>query len=153
MNYFGTKIGAKMSKQLLVVMDADGIIAQAQPNDTHHEKALQISSSLISQNARLIYPATAIAEAATHMQRALNSTASAYGTMLEMTDPQTEVAEINQRILTTALKYFSPTTSKQNTPFDCIVAAVAEENNADAIFSFDKFYKAKGFKLASELEK
>ena len=47
--------------------------------------------------------------------------------------------------------YFNPDTSKKNTLFDCTVAAVAEEYKADAIFSFDKFYKSKGFKLASEL--
>jgi len=49
------------------------------------------------------------------------------------------------------MQYFSSTTSKKNTLFDCIVAVTAEENKADAIFSFDKFYKRKGFKLASEI--
>lgn len=42
--------------------------------------------------------------------------------------------------------------SKHATLFDGIVAAVAEKYQADAIFSFDKFYKRKGFKLASELK-
>lgn len=68
-----------------------------------------------------------------------------------MTDPSIQVVEVNQQMLTTALKYFSPSASKKNTLFDCIVAAVVEEHQADAIFSFDKFYKKEGFKLASEL--
>lgn len=70
-----------------------------------------------------------------------------------MGSPEVEVAEINKQTLIHALNYFSPITSKKNTLFDCIVAAVAEEYKADAIFSFDKFYKKKGFKLASELTK
>ncbi len=41
--------------------------------------------------------------------------------------------------------------SKHNTLFDAVVAATAKKYQADAIFSFDKFYKKQGFKLASEL--
>lgn len=74
-----------------------------------------------------------------------------YGTAVTFTEPGIQVVEVNQETIKTAIKYFSPTTSKKNTLFDCIVAGVAEENKADAIFSFDKFYKSKGFKLASEL--
>ena len=97
-----------------------------------------------------IYPSTAIAESNAYMQRVLNSTASAYGTAVIFTSPGVQVAEVNGETLKHALKYFSHTASKKNTLFDCIVAAIAEDNNADAIFSFDRFYKRKGFKLASE---
>ena len=110
-----------------------------------------ISESLANMNAQVIYPATAIVEANAYMQRVLNSTASAYGTAVVFTDPNVQVAEINQETIKNAMQYFSPTTSKKNTLFDCIVAAVANDNKADAIFSFDKFYKSKGFKLASDL--
>ena len=140
-----------MSKQPVVIVDADAIIAQTKLDDIHHEEATKISKNLIEMNAQILYPVTAIAEAATHMQRVLNSTASAYGTAQLMTDPLAQVTEVNQKTLITALKYFSPTTSKKNTLFDCIVCSVAENYKADAIFSFDKFYKKKGFKLASEL--
>ncbi|MEK7521438.1 MAG: PIN domain-containing protein [Patescibacteria group bacterium] len=140
-----------MSNQVVVVADADAIIAQSQQDDANHKKAQEVSTRLVELNARVIYATTTIAEAATHMQRVLNNTASAYGTALEATTASMEVAEVNQQTLTTALRYFSPTTSKKNTFFDCIVAAVAEEKQADAIFSFDKFYTKKGFKLASEL--
>lgn len=134
-----------------VVVDADAIIAQANPSDQHHQTAVIISGSLANMNAQVIYPATAIAEANAYMQRVLNSTASAYGTAVIFTDPNVQVAEVNQETLKNAIQYFSPTTSKKNTLFDCIVAAVADNSKADAIFSFDKFYKSKGFKLASEL--
>jgi len=150
MSIYGEKIGVKMSK-LLIVGDADAIIAQTDPQDVHHQKATTVSGVLKNKDAQIIYPVTAVLEAATHMQRVLNSTASAYETAVVFSNPNIQIAEVNQDTLKNALNYFSPKTSKKNTLFDCIVAAVAEENKADAIFSFDKFYKTKSFKLASEL--
>lgn len=139
------------NKQLKIIVDADAIIAQANPNDLHHQTAVLVSQYLANTNAQVIYPATAIAESNAYMQRVLNSAASAYGTAVVFTDPNVQVAEVNQETLRNALRFFSPTTSKKNTLFDCTVAAIAEEHKADAIFSFDKFYKSKGFVLASEL--
>ena len=135
----------------LVVGDADAIIAQANSNDSNHQEAMRVTLALIGSQIKVIYPVTAVVEAITHIQRVLNSGATAYGTTSLMIDPAVEVVEVNKQVLANAIKYFSPTTSKKNTLFDCIVAAVAEDNNADAIFSFDVFYKKNGFKLASEL--
>lgn len=149
MNICGGKIGVRVNR-LIVIGDADAIIAQTDPDDVHHQKATVISDTLKSKDVQVIYPVTAILEAATHMQRVLNSTASAYGTAVLFSNPNIQVVEVNQDTLKGAIKYFDPT-SKKNTLFDCIVGAVAEEHQADAIFSFDKFYKKKGFKLASEL--
>ena len=140
-NICGVRSGIKMNNPLKVIVDADAIIAQVDPNDAHHETATRISAALVNINAHVIYPVTAIAESNAYMQRVLNSTASAYGTAVIFTDPNVQVAEVNQQTIKNALHYFSPKTSKKNTLFDCIVAAVAQENNADAIFSFDGFYK------------
>lgn len=141
-----------MNKPPVVIVDADAIIAQTNPEDIHHQKASVVSQNLIEMNAQVIYPSTAVAEAATHMQRVLNSTASAYGTAQLMAEADAQVAEVNKQTIAAALKYFSPKTSKKNTLFDCIVAAVAQEHKADAIFSFDNFYVKKGFKLAEDLK-
>lgn len=138
-------------KSSLVVGDADAIIAQANSEDSNHGEAVRIAQEFVSSQVRVIYPVTAVIEAVTHIQRALSSGATAFGAAQLMIDPAVEVVEVNKQVLTSAVKYFSPTTSKKNTLFDCVVAATAEEYNADAIFSFDKFYKSKGFKLASEL--
>lgn len=135
----------------LVVGDADAIIAQANPEDLKHSEAMKIAQNLVDSHVNVIYPATAIAEAVTHIQRALNSGTTAFGTAQLMNDSSVQVIEVNKQTLINAQKYFSPTTSKKNTLFDCIVAAVAEEYKADAIFSFDHFYKTKGFKLAEDL--
>lgn len=140
-----------MSKQLLLVIDADAIIAQTNPDDALHVITQEISSKLVSLNARIIYPTTTLAEASAHIQRVLKDSATAFDVARTVRNPVFEIAEVNQETLLRALTYFSPTTSKKNTLFDCIVAAVAEDYDADAIFSFDKFYESKGFKLASEL--
>jgi len=150
---YGLMTAAIMNKPPKVIVDADAIIAQANPYDMHHKTAGTISEALIKMNAQVIYPSTAIVESNAFIQRPLNSSASAYGTAVIFTNPNVQVAEVNQQTLKTALKYFSPTTSKKNTLFDCIVAAVADEQKADAIFSFDNFYRKKGFKLASEIVK
>jgi len=140
-----------MSKPPLVVVDADAIVAQASPADNLHIKAVKIAKNLAQINAQVLYPATAITEAITHIQRVLGSGAVAYAIAIAFTDPNINVVEINQNTLKHAAQFFSPTTSKKNTFYDCIVAAVAEEYKAGAVFSFDNFYKKKGLKLAYEL--
>src|SRR3989344_8437857 len=140
-----------MNKGLTVVMDADGIIAQHNPDDIHHREALRITKNLAENNAHVVYPATTIVEAATHIQRVLNSTVSAYGTTQVLVESGVEVAQIDIDTLSKALNYFSPKTGKNNTLFDYVVMAVADEYKADALFSFDKVYKSKGYKLASDL--
>src|SRR3989344_4584116 len=136
MSICGVKIGTKMNKPPTVVVDADAIIAQADPNDKHHLTAIKISEFLANTKAQVVYPVTAIT----------------YGTAVIFTDPSVQVAEVNQEVIKSALKYFNPKTSKKNTLFDCIIAAIAKEKQADAIFSFDKFYPRNGFKLASDLQ-
>ena len=151
MSYYGDLRNVERNKVLTVVVDSDAIVAQTDPNDSHHTKALAISASLSEKKARIIYPSSTVLEAATHIQRVLNSTASAYGTASVITSPLAEVAEVSKSTIANALQYLNPNSSKQDTLFDCVVATIAREYQADAVFSFDKFYKKKGFKLASEL--
>ena len=141
-----------MNDPLIVITDADAIVAQTFPDDANHQKAIRISQNLINLNAQVIYPVTAVAEAVTFMQRVLSSGSTAYSTAVSFTNPNVQIVEIDQDIYSYAVRYFSPKTSKKNTLFDCIVAAVAKRYKADAIFSFDHFYKSKGFKLADELK-
>jgi predicted nucleic acid-binding protein len=138
-------------KHKLVIVDADAIVAQGNPEDANYQKATKISQQLIKLGVQVIYPVTAIAEASTVLQHKVSS-AIAFGTVQLMTEPIAQVVEVNKQTLINAHKYFSSTTSKKNTIFDCIIAAVAEEYEADAIFSFDRFYVKKGFTLAEDLE-
>lgn len=150
-NISTAETGVKINNFPVVVADADAIVAQASQNDNLHTKAVRTAEKLAQLNAQVLYPATAVVEATTHIQRVLGSGATAYGTAVSFVDPNINVIEINQNTLKNAVQLFSPIISKKNTLYDCIVATVAKENKADAIFSFDKFYKKQGFKLASEL--
>lgn len=58
------------------------------------------------------------------------------------------VENISQDIINEAREFFDPNSSKHNTIFDCIVAALAKRHHADAIFSFEYWYNKLGFKLA-----
>lgn len=135
----------------IIVMDADGIIAQTNLDDVHHLVAARISARLATLDAYIIYPSSAILEAVTHMQRVLNDSLDAFNTVKLLTDSGADVVDVGGETLKLAIDYFGTKQSKKNTMFDCVVAAVAQEKGADAIFSFDKFYKSQGFKLAGEL--
>lgn len=139
-------------KSPIVVVDADAIIAQAHPQDSNHVKALRIAKDLRDANAQMIYPAMAICEAVTVLQHKLSSTATTYGTAVIFTDPHLQIEEVNQKTITRSINnYFKQDTGKKNTLFDCLVLDTADRHQADAIFSFDHFYKTKGFKLAQDL--
>lgn len=95
MSIYGEKIGVRVNKPI-VIGDADAIIAQINPQDVHHQKANTISDVLKNKDAQVIYPVTAVLEAATHLQRVLNSTASAYETAVVFSNPNIQIAEVNQ---------------------------------------------------------
>lgn len=139
-------------KNPLVVVDADAIVAQVNTVDANYKKALKIAQELDRLNASVIYPVTAVLEAVTVLQRKINNPAVAEETASAFVNFETQVIEVNQEIYSCAVNhYFSSKAGKKDTLFDCVVASVAEKFRADAIFSFDKFYKKHGFRLASEL--
>jgi len=142
-----------MASLPLVVVDADAIVAQAYDEDVNHKKAVEIARNLVDIKAQVIYPITAITEAVTVIQRVLSSGDMARSVAAAFTEAGVEIVEVSRDIYAQAVnKYFDKDMSKKNTLFDCIVAAVAEEYKAGAIFSFDKFYKKRGFKLISDLD-
>ena len=134
-----------------VVVDADAIIAQVNTKDENHERAKKIAESLDSSGVKVLYPVTAVTEAVTVMQSKMNSLGTAIDVAEVFARPGYEVVEISQEIYNYAVdKFFSKVSNKRDTMFDCIVASVAEKYKADAVFSFDKFYKRRGFRLVSE---
>ncbi|MBU1200838.1 PIN domain-containing protein [Patescibacteria group bacterium] len=140
--------------RLLIVVDADAIVAQVFKGDSNHARATEIVQKLMKAGVKIIYPVTAVCEAVTVIQRVLGSKIVARETAKLFTESDTSVVNVNGEIYFKAVsKYFSNAVSKKDTIFDCCVAAVADEYQADAIFSFDAFYKKKGFVLASELVK
>jgi hypothetical protein len=58
---------------------------------------------------------------------------------------------IDHSFVTTTMTHFHPHGSKQNTLFDAIVASTVKQLNAQAIFSFDQWYRKQGLMLARDL--
>lgn len=140
-----------MNKSLIVIADADCIIAQAFADDANHKKTVDLVQKLDKHNAHMIFPSTAIAEVITTLQRKFSNPQLAASTLELFTDSSIDIDKVDQEIIIEAKLLFDPHKSKHNTLFDCIVAVVAKKHNADAIFSFDDWYTKLGFKLVSDL--
>ena len=135
----------------IVIGDADSLIALLLENDANNKRAQNILAKLNKWETAIIYPNTAIAEAVTTLLRKHSNPELAGYLAKQYKDNIFRVEYVNEGIMRLAADLFNSKSSKKNTFFDAIVAAVAKSLNADAIFSFDGWYKKVGFKLASDL--
>ena len=134
----------------VVVVDADAIVAQTCVHDPNHIKAVEIAKKLSLREAKLVYPITAIVEAGAFIQRVLGNGRLSQAVMSSFFYPHVLVYEIERRDLERAVRnYFNSLGTKKNTVFDCIVAAVADRHDTKEIFSFDSFYRKRGFDLVT----
>lgn len=137
---------------MIIIADSDGLIGISNPNDGHYLNSTNLLKKLNQLNAKFIYPSTAIAEATAILQIRLNKQDSANQIIEFVRSGLFQVEPVDQETLIEASYLLDQKRSKHATLFDAIVAAVAKKYNADAIFSFDRFYKTKGFKLAEDLK-
>lgn len=135
----------------IVVSDADALIALAHKDDANHNSAVVISTKLLEKGITIIFPNTAIVEAITALKRALNLSQKSALVNKQYQQGVFVVEYVNENIQMLSSKYYEEAISKKNTAFDAIVAATAKTLNADAIFSFDEWYKKLGFKLAGDV--
>jgi predicted nucleic acid-binding protein len=143
--------GTNDAVPLVVIGDADGLIALLQEDDSNHEKAVQIARRCIEQHAEVIFPLTAIVEAVTTLQRRLRNPALAEKVRQQTIAGQLVIDEVDRETLKQASTLFNPFGSKQNTLFDAVVAVVARKYGATTIFSFDGWYKHIGLTLAHDI--
>lgn len=136
---------------MIIIVDSDGFIGSLDPQDQHFTASTQILSKLVKKSAKLIYPATVIVETVTFFQGRLNNPRLAQQVVELVTNKELTIEAVDGEILQKASSFMDFRRSKHDTFFDAVVVAIAEKYRADAIFSFDKFYKSKGFKLASEI--
>lgn len=134
-----------------VVADADALIALVNEADALHQSAVAISQHLVAMNAQVVFPVTAIAEAVTTLQRKLNEPNIVRQVLRLIHRGDLLMCPVSPEVIKEAGSLFNPAGSKQDTLHDAIIAAVAQRLKADAIFSFDGWYKRKGFTLAGEL--
>ena len=136
---------------MIIVVDSDALIGSLYFQDQHFKTSKQIRVKLAKLNARLIYPVTVLVETVTFLQGRLNKRGLAAKVIDLITSQEINIEQVDGETLIKANTFMDLSGSKHNTFFDAVVAAIAQKYQADAIFSFDKFYKSKGFKLASEL--
>lgn len=136
---------------MIIVVDSDALVGSLYPQDQHFKTSQHIREKLAKINAELIYPATAIVETVTFLQGRLNQPELAEQVVQLVTSQDITIEAVDGEILQKASSFMDFSRSKHDTFFDAVVAAIAQKYQADAIFSFDKFYQKNGFKLASEL--
>lgn len=120
-------------------------------NDANHSNALQIAKQLVVEEAKVLFPVSALDEAATAIQRRYNNPSLAYELLQQYKDPNLLVLTVTQDDFIESTNYFNPAASKHHTPFDCLILALAKAHEADVILSFDEFYDHKGFIVARDL--
>src|SRR5258708_16137221 len=150
----------------VVVVDSDAIFAQSNPTDAHHDEALKINDKLATIKARVIYPSCIVLESTTMMHRYRKNESDeteieikmrqlAEGTLSLIAEPGMLIEPVDQGIIVGVAKYYDPKGSRDNTTFDCAIAAIAAKYQDEGydvyIFSWDGFYEKNGFKLAKEL--
>ncbi len=147
---------------MLVVGDADVLVALADPRDEHHTRAMKIFQNLIKQKAEAIFPITAVCEAIRVLQckpvvREGKKVVRPDEANFLVKKVQTGVfplLPIDEEIVTKALKIYEEENfaySKGNTPFDAIIAAIVKRSQETAVFSFDGVYKRMRLPLAENL--
>lgn len=139
-----------MSDIIIIVVDADALIALSLEKDPHHNKAVAINRRLMQQKATIVFPVTVFPEAVTTLKRAFNQPEKAHAINRQYLAGAFQVEYISEDIMKKAAGIFNAAISKQNTLFDAIVAATAQKLKADAVFSFDDWYPKLGLKLAEE---
>ncbi len=139
------------NKPLIVVGDADGLIAILHEEDANHEKAVATVKNLMQQDAQTIFPLTTITETVTTLKRRLNKPDLAEKVVRQITSGILAIENVDTDMLSEALKVFDPKGSKQNTLFDALVVATAKKLGTNIIFSTDSWYEKLGFTLAVNL--
>lgn len=136
---------------IVIITDADAIIALVNEEDANHKKAIMISGILTEKNATILTPVTAIIEAITALKRAINRPDLAKVIIQRCASGDIPTIDVPANILPEAIIFFNPGGSKKDTMFDAVIAAIAKRYKAHAVFSFDLGYKKTGIPLVSEL--
>src|SRR3989344_1447484 len=108
------------------ICDADFLIAQIMENDANHSNALHIAKRLVAEEAKVLFPVSALDEAATAIQRRYNNPPLASELLAQYKDPNLLVLAVTQDDFIQSTTYFDPASSKHHTPFDCLILALAK---------------------------
>ena len=138
-----------------VVVDSDALIALFNKDDSNFSKSEGLFQTLLEEKVRIIYPSTVLVETVDTIQRRLKKHDEAAQIVKLIAQAQftaESIEAVDSAYLKEAADLFnSGGSGTRKTLADCVVMAVTEKHNADAIFSFDEGYSKQGFKLVSKL--
>jgi predicted nucleic acid-binding protein len=137
----------------LIIVDADAIVSFVDTGDENHRRSKQIMQQLVTMQSYLLFPTTAICEAVTVLRSKLNKPTDAQRIVQKFQSGDFPIQAVDQAVLKEAATLFKPQGSKKNTLFDAVIAALAKQLKADAIFSFDQWYQKIGMTTTDELIK
>ena len=80
----------------IYICDADFLISQIMENDLNHVSALKITQKLISNEAKVLFPVSALVEAATAIQRRYSNPHLANDLLQQYKDPDLLVIGVSQ---------------------------------------------------------
>lgn len=140
-----------MNDTFIVVGDADGLIALLHSDDVNHSIAVERAKGFVADKVEVLFPLTAIVEAATSLQRRLTNPPLVEAIRQQVIHGNLFIEDVQKDTLTEASKLFNPFGSKQNTLFDAVVATIAKRYQSEYIFSFDKWYTKQGFKILKRM--
>ena|ERR1700731_1742075 len=135
---------------MLVIADADALVAFANPEDRHHIRVKMLIRKFVEQKVQGLFPVTAVCETVTVLQRKLNRPDLALFVVEKVNAGVFPLQTVDPGIVKAAFELFKPRPYSGDTLFDAIVAAIAIQNKAVAIFSFDHWYKDIGLELAED---
>src|SRR5207248_4447615 len=105
------------SNELLVIVDADALIALSSTSDANHEKAKRVLHFLSTSHAAALFPTTAICEAVTVLRGRLNKPDDADSIIKKFQRGDFPIQAVDQQLLTDAAALYHPQSSKKNTLF------------------------------------
>jgi len=135
-----------------VIVDSDALIGLIHKDDSLYKRCFAVSKFLSASGFAVVVPYPIVLEAATALAkdktirrpdlaaRLLKDYSLLGGDDIEWDGVSSLVSRL-----------YNPKTSKQNSPFDYYLLAVAKLNGIDLVFSFDSFYRKQGLTLVEDI--
>lgn len=135
-----------------VIVDSDALIGLIHKDDSLHKRCFDLSKFLSVNDFTVVVPYPIVLEAATALARDktirrpdLAARLLKDHSLLRSDDIEWE--GVNKLVS----RLYNPRTSRQNSPFDYFLLAVAKLNDIELVFSFDTFYRKQGLRLVEDI--
>jgi len=136
-----------------ILMDADGFVAIVKEDDTNHRGALDVMNRLEKRGVLFLITPFTIPESATVLSYKVSHEVACefLREVRTLSLEEFGILEFNEKIKQRTDEVFVREQKKRTSYFDCVNIACMERYHLDAIFSFDKVYRAHNLRYAEEL--